>query len=218
MPRLRTYSSDSIDVHYDVARCIHAEECVRGLRAVFDPTRRPWIDPEQAEAGAIASVIHRCPTGALHYTRRDGGEESVPTENTATVTPAGPLYLRGDVALVTEDGSVLLRDTRVALCRCGLSAHKPFCDNRHLGRFAEAGALGTAEAIEDPEAPAALTVTLQRNGPLVLRGPVTLTGADGATFTTTKCSLCRCGQSANKPFCDGTHEQVGFEAPGGLLE
>lgn len=219
MPRHHTYSSDDIDVQYDVVRCIHAKECVHGAPAAFDPTRRPWVEPDATSADHMASVIQRCPTGALHYTRKDGGaEERVPDAHTVSVVADGPLYVRGDVVLMTPDGEELLRDTRLALCRCGLSKHKPFCDNSHVGAFADDGSLGTTKPIQDPDAPDALEVKLLANGPLRLAGSVTISAPDGIMLTTDKCALCRCGHSHNKPFCDGTHREIGFEAPATLPE
>lgn len=51
---------------------------------------------------------------------------------TITAYPDGPLLLRGDVDLRTVDGEPIARKRRtVALCRCGLSAIKPFCDGTH---------------------------------------------------------------------------------------
>lgn len=51
---------------------------------------------------------------------------------TITAYPDGPLLLRGDVELVTADGEPIERHRpTVALCRCGLSAIKPFCDGTH---------------------------------------------------------------------------------------
>jgi uncharacterized Fe-S cluster protein YjdI len=130
----RHYTSDAIDVSYDVDRCIHAAECVRGLPAVFDTDRRPWILPSAASADAIAAVIEKCPSGALHYTRRDGGAaEAPPEQTTITPVPGGPLYVRGLIQLRSADGSLLVEDTRVALCRCGQSQNKPYCDNSHIG-------------------------------------------------------------------------------------
>jgi CDGSH-type Zn-finger protein len=58
-------------------------------------------------------------------------------------------------------------------------------------------------------------VTVRSNGPLRLEGEIALLDADGRPFGLagrTVVSLCRCGQSANKPFCDGTHAKVGFES------
>ena len=71
--KIRRYTSADIDVTYDVKRCIHAAECVRGLPAVFDTKKRPWVQPDKANADTVAEVILRCPSGALHYERKDGG-------------------------------------------------------------------------------------------------------------------------------------------------
>jgi CDGSH-type Zn-finger protein len=53
-----------------------------------------------------------------------------------------------------------------------------------------------------------------KNGPYEVKGVVELVDAGKAAFTLTEdpIYLCRCGQSANKPFCDGTHGKVGFKA------
>jgi CDGSH-type Zn-finger protein len=61
-----------------------------------------------------------------------------------------------------------------------------------------------------------LTIRLRENGPYVVEGKCTLIDHEGKEFTlpTEKpaLALCRCGQSKNRPFCDGTHRSVGFEA------
>lgn len=136
----KAYESQDITVVYDAQRCIHAAECVRGLPQVFDPASRPWIKPAVASADAIAEVVMRCPTGALQFVRKDGGAaEPVPAETTVAVSPHGPLYVRGNIEVLAPDGSVILKDTRVALCRCGASSNKPFCDNSHrLSGFQDA--------------------------------------------------------------------------------
>ena len=140
------YDGEDITVSYDVKRCIHARECVRGLPAVFDPDEHPWIDPDEADADDLAEVITLCPTGALHFERKDGGrEETTPDENVIEVVADGPLYARGDVEIVDEDGETLLTDTRVAFCRCGASGNKPLCDNSHLGIEFEAPGLVLGE-------------------------------------------------------------------------
>ena len=59
-----------------------------------------------------------------------------------------------------------------------------------------------------------VTVTVKQSGPLLVAGPIQLLDADGNTYTLDKdvIGLCRCGQSANKPFCDGSHKTTGFTA------
>ncbi len=56
------------------------------------------------------------------------------------------------------------------------------------------------------------TITLLENGPLLVKGPFTITTADGKELTIEgkQTALCRCGSSGKKPFCDGTHKRVGF--------
>ncbi|MEZ4318352.1 MAG: CDGSH iron-sulfur domain-containing protein [Myxococcota bacterium] len=203
----KTYSGDGIDITFDSTRCIHAAECVRGLPAVFDPKARPWICPDAASADAIASVVSRCPTGALTYAHHDGPEEPHDPQNRVRVRADGPLWVRGRIAI---DGGAS-DERRVALCRCGHSANKPFCDNAHRDAGFQhdgRGEVRTVEATGD----AALSVKPLADGPLFLSGDFEVVGADGTVlFSGTKCALCRCGQSATKPFCDGSHRAAGFK-------
>lgn len=215
--KVRTYESDDIVVRYDVRRCIHAERCVHGLPRVFDPERRPWIDPAQGEADAVAEVVMRCPTGALQFERKDGGaEEAAPPENVVTIEPGGPLYVHGDIELTTPEGTVLLKDTRVALCRCGASSNKPLCDNSHekIG-FDDPGTFDAqTNAPRNPEEASSgerLRVLVRPHASFGFEGPFSLRDRD-KTVPFAKASFCRCGHSGNKPFCDGTHKKIGFTA------
>lgn len=64
------------------------------------------------------------------------------------------------------------------------------------------------------EAPHAPAIAAIRDGALWLLGGVPLTTPDGFTYEVrARQLLCRCGESANKPFCDGTHQRIGFETP-----
>ncbi len=131
-PRGKKYSAPDINVYYEARLCIHARRCVEGAPTVFDPNVRPWIQPANASADQLADVVERCPTGALHFVRRDGGAAEVPaSEDSIALVANGPLYVRGDVTLVLQDGTPVRQDTRLALCRCGHSQNKPFCDNSH---------------------------------------------------------------------------------------
>ena len=122
----RTYAAPEVTVFYDRGRCRHYAECVRGLPQVFDPTRRPWIRADLADPNAIAEVVRRCPTGALHYRLWAGDPEEPARPTTIARDPAGPLLVRGDLHLDTPDGA---RDeTRAALCGCVQTSNQPFCD------------------------------------------------------------------------------------------
>lgn len=205
------YEAPGIVVEYDARRCIHAAECVRGLPAVFDPQARPWIRPDAAGADQIAAVVRRCPTGALTVRHVDGSTEPPDAVNSATITPDGPLYLRGRIAHAGAEY------TRVALCRCGASANKPFCDNSHQTTgFKDAGGCHARDR-DRPAAPQPPTGSIAlkpvANGPLMIEGWLEIAAADGAKLVVGgKCWLCRCGHSRHKPFCDGSHKTVGFTA------
>lgn len=215
MRKLQTYESDDIAVDFDPSRCIHSEKCVHGLRTVFDPDRRRWIDPSAAPADRVAEVIERCPTGALHYRRKDGGAREDPDEtNVARVGPDGPVYVRGDIRLELPGGETM-EETRVALCRCGASKDKPFCDGSHdRAGFTDPGAIqgGRLVPAEEAGGPDSGPVTLRgaENGPLLVRGPLRVEGTDGTASAGVKGALCRCGHSSTKPFCDGSHRDAGF--------
>ncbi len=211
---VKRYTGEAVDVTFDTTRCIHAAECVNGLPAVFDTGQRPWIQPANASADETVGVVLRCPSGALHFERKDGGmAESTPERNTIDVRANGPLYVRGDVTIATADGEIRLADTRMALCRCGQSGNKPFCDNSHLAAgFADAGDVKSKES-SSAAVGGMLTITPNHNGPLQVEGNVTILSSDGeSVFQASKTWLCRCGGSANKPFCNGTHKRIGFQA------
>jgi len=61
-----------------------------------------------------------------------------------------------------------------------------------------------------------VTIRVRDNGPLVIEGPITLVDAEGKALTIPAgkpaIALCRCGNSQNKPFCDGTHKSSNFQS------
>ena len=127
-----SYKSDSIEITYALKLCIHAAECANGLPEVFDPNKKPWVDPKGAEVQNIVDVIERCPSGAPKYQRFDGEASEKPSkESKITTVPNGPVYVSGDIKLLNSEGEEI-NETRIALCRCGESKNKPFCDNTHL--------------------------------------------------------------------------------------
>lgn len=219
-----------------------------------------------------------------------------------TIAPNGPYLVTGGVPLVERytaesiHGEPLAWDpvgaaesaqttaAKYALCRCGQSANKPYCDGTHAkvgfdgtvtadtspstarrqsyvgegavmtdepGLCVHAGFCGTRltnvwemiERASDPEVrerlrqivancpSGRLQVTLVGqaqpdepaynpsiaaipDGPLWVRGGITVQTLDGTTYEVrNRVTLCRCGHSNNKPFCDGAHVDAGFKAP-----
>ena len=126
----REYATDEIVVEWEPVLCFHSRNCVRSLPGVFNPERRPWVAVDAASASEVEAAVALCPSGALR-TRRVG-DASVPVDR-VDVRPAenGPLLLRGNIRVVDGEGNVMFEGNRAALCRCGGSANKPFCDGTH---------------------------------------------------------------------------------------
>lgn len=213
--RGKVYSGKELEVMYDSGRCTHAAECVRGLPTVFNTRKRPWVNPDRASADRVAEIILRCPTGALHYERLDGGKNESPgLRNQVILVNRGPLYLRGDIQVLNPDGSLFEEETRLALCRCGHSRNKPFCDNSHdrVGFNGSDSLRKVMDLREGFNPNGKLLVTLTLNGPYLLEGNYELMNSRGdVLYQGTEATLCRCGRSRNKPFCDDSHRKSGFE-------
>ncbi|MGB3634736.1 MAG: CDGSH iron-sulfur domain-containing protein [Rubrobacteraceae bacterium] len=209
----KDYRSEDITVNFDPGRCIHSAECIHSLPEVFDVEKRPWIQPGESDPETVAEVVMRCPTGALQFARKDDGdEEPIPEENVVTIAKDGPLYVRGDVEIKEHDGTTFLEDTRIALCRCGESQNKPFCDNSHKNSgFRDAGSLDQSSYVESSASGGRLEVKLTPNGPLFVKGEFEIRGSEGEPgYRESKAALCRCGHSGGKPFCDGSHGEMGW--------
>jgi CDGSH-type Zn-finger protein/uncharacterized Fe-S cluster protein YjdI len=212
--KLATYDGEEADVQWDGRLCIHVGECGRANNNLFVGGRQPWCQPDRVSVEEVADVVARCPSGALTYTRKDGGPEEVADgENVVSVMYNGPLYIRGELEVDGAADDMTGVRFRAALCRCGQSKSKPFCDNSHESAgFRDYGAVGeSGQGFEAPGGP--LKVGRAPNGPLLLNGNFTIVAASGRTaWKGSKAALCRCGQSKNKPFCDGTHKDAGFQA------
>ena len=144
-----------------------------------------------------------------------------------TPYPNGPYYVNDVTSFANRRGPIRTQPTMV-LCRCGASANKPFCDGTHVRIGFSSAKL--EHAVEDkPDSPSGeLTHSVDRldhdapqsnaaifvapDGPYVvtggpeLRNTAVSEGASRERFV-----LCRCGGSSNKPFCDGSHRQIGFK-------
>lgn len=192
----------------------------------------------------------------------------------------GPYLVKGLSDLRSSGGSPLPTQPVIALCRCGGSANKPFCDGSHQrngfsgARLAQAGARRvdyrgagitihddrglcahagactdglaavfkygsepwidasgadaasivevvrrcpsgalsyTLDRPEPPRAPDPPSITATANGPYAVLGGIELVdAATGQGTRAARYTLCRCGGSKNKPFCDGSHWRIGF--------
>ena len=126
---MKEYSNQEIIVCWQPEKCIHSRECVKGLPQVFNHNQKPWIDMKGASSEEIMRVIDRCPSGALSYRKAEGSE---PPSVKIRVMKNGPLLVEGDCILVDREGKDESVNGPFALCRCGGSKKKPFCDGSHV--------------------------------------------------------------------------------------
>ena len=129
--RTESYVGEGVTIHDDRSRCSHAAVCSDSLNEVFKTGVEPWIDARGAQAQEIIRVVSLCPSGALSYSLTDSPEPvESPQGPHVTVDADGPYIVRG-VQVVAGDGEHYDFRERQALCRCGGSRNKPFCDGSH---------------------------------------------------------------------------------------
>ena len=137
--RLRTTPLDyaghvsgvDVTISYTPVLCTHAAECQKRAAAIFDPKAKPWIQPENGALEEIFDVISACPSGALRIAVGDQSSQHLTTgEVSISIEKNGPYYV-SNVAVDAEFNGAGASRTKCALCRCGLSKNKPFCDGTH---------------------------------------------------------------------------------------
>jgi CDGSH-type Zn-finger protein/uncharacterized Fe-S cluster protein YjdI len=208
------YSGKKINVDWDGRLCIHIGECGYSQGDLFVGGRDPWCKPDLASVDDVVDVVKRCPTGAITFESNDNSiVEVAETENTVNVSYQGPYFIRGDLEIEGASDDMPGVKYRAALCRCGASKNKPFCDGSHekIG-FKDYGAIGQkGEALASTGGK--LSITQIKDGPLMLNGNAVLQAGSGrVAWRGKKVALCRCGASKNKPFCDGSHNAAGFKS------
>ena len=207
-----TYPGKKANVSWHGRLCIHIGECGRAKGELFVGGRKPWCDPDLSTDDETYDVVLRCPTGALSAEYADGSHiESADAVNTVSVAYNGPLFVRGDLSIADAPSNASGLKYRAALCRCGKSANKPFCDNSHeKDGFQDYGAVGETGDAEFVDG-GTLEIRPVKDGPLLFGGNVTILNGSGRTaWRGSMVALCRCGASNNKPFCDGQHVKAGF--------
>lgn len=196
---------------YEGKKCIHARFCVTYAPNVFlANVKGPWISPDAVSSDSLVEVAHACPSGAIRYLRKDGKpDESAPPVNLLAVREAGPYAVRGDLRLNGQPGAY-----RATLCRCGASKNKPYCDgSHHEVKFGASGEPPTGQADMLAVRNGPLAIDPEVDGPLRVRGNLEITSGTGRVVARVEqARLCRCGGSANKPFCDGSHVRIGFRS------
>lgn len=204
-------------IHFDAQKCIHSRNCVLSHPDVFAPNvQGAWIHPDAQPVETLMHIAKNCPSGAIRMTRNIAtagaapDSDAPPIVNTVRLRENGPLAFEAELQIC----GVPQASPRATLCRCGLSKNRPFCDGSHsAGHFVASGEPATVvfEALATRNGP--LNVQPLPNGSLRVTGNLELVSGTGRTYNkVSEAYLCRCGQSQNKPYCDGSHKAAGFEA------
>lgn len=209
----QTVTGREVTVEFDARKCVHSRNCVLSHPEVFVPNvKGEWIFPDAAAAQEVIRIGQNCPSGAIRVLRNDGNatSDAPPVVNTVRVRENGPLAIEAELLLRGEP----LAAPRATLCRCGMSKNKPFCDGAH--NAAGFRATGEPEARDTPALEVRngpVDLQPQPNGPLKIVGNLEIVSGTGRTVNKVRQGfLCRCGQSQNKPYCDGSHKAAGFLA------
>jgi len=138
---VRDYTNGEVTVFWKAELCIHSANCLIGLPDVFDTKKRPWINIHGANSKDIMKVVDSCPSRALTYLKSTKFVTSRPRKTNKKITKFARIQILKDGPLLIS-GNFLIRDSRkkkvkvenkiAALCRCGSTKKKPFCDGSHL--------------------------------------------------------------------------------------
>ena len=132
------YTNNEVTVVWKPKVCIHSTLCWKGLIEVFNPKEKPWIKMGGATTEKIIEQVRKCPSGALSYflnSETAGEPEKVVAESATMlkveVTPNGPYLIKSECLIIHSNGKEETKTGTVALCRCGSSQNKPYCDGTH---------------------------------------------------------------------------------------
>lgn len=133
--KAKTYTNGEVSIVWKADLCYHSKNCINHLPEVFDVKQRPWINAQGASTEKIIETVKKCPSGALTYKMNSELEADQPQESLQVtqiqVADKGPLIIEGSFQITDKDGGLIEKMDKAALCRCGASKKKPFCDGSH---------------------------------------------------------------------------------------
>lgn len=149
--RNRIYTNGEITIYWRGSECVHATTCYVELREVFDPMKRPWVNPKGASSERIKDIIEKCPSQALMFKwneqsrnqtetspklfkgkDEDYFDKPTPPKTTLTIRLNGPIVTSGNFKVIDERGKDVRKMQTMSICRCGASSSQPFCDGTHF--------------------------------------------------------------------------------------
>jgi uncharacterized Fe-S cluster protein YjdI len=138
---VKEYSNGEITVYWKAELCIHSANCLMGMPRVFNSKRKPWVNVTGADSKEVMKTVDSCPSRALTYLKSSTLSIRKPRKKKKHAPKFAKVQILKDgPALIT--GNFIIRDAKkkkirigsavAAICRCGGSKKKPFCDGSHL--------------------------------------------------------------------------------------
>lgn len=129
--RADTYAGKEITVLDNRGTCCHFGNCTDHLPAVFHHDGEPFVTADGAGMNDIETIVRACPSGALGFIKDGVPYEGEEREPEIFVAHNASYYVRGRIELEGEPMNKGANREHYALCRCGHSKNKPFCDGTH---------------------------------------------------------------------------------------
>jgi CDGSH-type Zn-finger protein len=128
--RREPWEGEGVILYDDGSLCTHAGFCIQLRTNVWDLAEEAG-DPDVREE--FTGMVHKCPSGRLTFADASKPEQTIEPEFAPSigVEPNASYWVRGGIPVVSEDGTPYEVRNRQALCRCGHSSNKPFCDGTH---------------------------------------------------------------------------------------
>jgi len=134
------YTNGEVTIVWKPCLCTHVTYCYTELPEVFDPSERPWINPNGATTEKIIKQVNRCPSGALTYfhnsqqkKQNNMNDEQQNPQTCIEIIENGPAIVTGK-CIITDKKTGNVSETKnvFTLCRCGKTKNRPFCDGSHI--------------------------------------------------------------------------------------
>jgi CDGSH-type Zn-finger protein len=128
---LKQYVGKQITIFDNRGTCCHSGNCTDHLPQVFNLKTDPLVSPDAADPETIMRIVRQCPSGALGFSYHGTAYQGEDRDQAIYVSKDGPYHVQGGIELEHEVRNDGASTEHYALCRCGHSKNKPFCDGTH---------------------------------------------------------------------------------------
>lgn len=132
--RIYDYQGAEVTVHFNKLLCVHAGECGKRARAIFNTKQRPWVQPDAGTLDQVKEVVAACPSGALRYSENGSAPQEITNDAPSLSVERNGSYHVENIIVEADFWATGQSDKKYALCRCGMSQNKPFCDGTHYDK------------------------------------------------------------------------------------